>query len=476
MELGPVTAAWKASPPSFKGKPVTLLEVGKFATSLLLSDPFGTGDQVPWVDLRAQGSASQVVALTQQQLAFIIANALMGNSIPAMGDGLSAALERCSSRSPQRSYVYSLLSVLAVLSQELASPGDQGSLLVGLTPRKADASWHARLTNGSLQAPTVCVQIGSNASQCGLADFMAGGTPLQALTDIAGNDVGGGAQLCDVANSQDESLVQFYGEVLAFSFFVGGGAMLPVPFTLLGARRYLSNIGGETSLGPPYFSSCGRIPTQNWLNEDISANTVSVLLQGSQVSEPIAASSFVAVASVCTACNGKSGCSNNDVVNNNCDYQRRHLDDDVTRWIQVYDVTMYAQQAQVAFKAVVQRAGTGPWGAGLWFGDSQQYFLAVWLASSLISGLSLDYYVYDLFCENGGNQCFVLGQSGCAACLASAKRSSLQASRCGRNGLQEVINRFRGRPPQDLYNALLHVGGPPAQVFDLVSDGDLLLF
>lgn len=431
MELGPVTAAWKASPPSFKGKPVTLLEVGKFATSLLLSDPFGTGDQVPWVDLRAQGSASQVVALTQQQLAFIIANALMGNSIPAMGDGLSAALERCSSRSPQRSYVYSLLSVLAVLSQELASPGDQGSLLVGLTPRKAD---------------------------------------------IAGNDVGGGAQLCDVANSQDESLVQFYGEVLAFSFFVGGGAMLPVPFTLLGARRYLSNIGGETSLGPPYFSSCGRIPTQNWLNEDISANTVSVLLQGSQVSEPIAASSFVAVASVCTACNGKSGCSNNDVVNNNCDYQRRHLDDDVTRWIQVYDVTMYAQQAQVAFKAVVQRAGTGPWGAGLWFGDSQQYFLAVWLASSLISGLSLDYYVYDLFCENGGNQCFVLGQSGCAACLASAKRSSLQASRCGRNGLQEVINRFRGRPPQDLYNALLHVGGPPAQVFDLVSDGDLLLF
>merc|ERR1712190_428726 len=114
-------------------------------------------------------------------------------------------------------------------------------------------------------------------TDCGLEDFMSGGTPSQALTDIAGGVVGGGALLCDVADSQDESLVQFYSEVLAFAFFTStknnpsdtASSMLPVPFALLGARRYLRDITGQSSNS----GTCGQIVQKDWLNEEIVRST-----------------------------------------------------------------------------------------------------------------------------------------------------------------------------------------------------------
>eukprot|EP00662_Eupelagonemidae_sp_cell21_P054545 gene54545-39095_t len=68
---------------------------------------------------------------------------------------------------------------------------------------------------------------------------------------------------------------------------------------------------------------------------------------------------------------------------------------------------MYNSAANGAFASVVRRVGTGPWGSGAWWGDSQQYFLTMWVANSLLDGSpAMDYYVYDHFCENPGNQCF----------------------------------------------------------------------
>ncbi|CAE7700460.1 unnamed protein product, partial [Symbiodinium pilosum] len=72
----------------------------------------------------------------------------------------------------------------------------------------------------------------------------------------------------------DESLVIFYPEVLAFSFFVGDKHMLPVPFTLLGARRYLNTIYGETGVGPPFQNLCGKVDQSHLLNEDILTKDV----------------------------------------------------------------------------------------------------------------------------------------------------------------------------------------------------------
>jgi len=319
-----------------------------------------------------------------------------------------------------------------------------------------------------LNSPTICQTIGQGSSPtCNKPDFMQGGAYGQAMTDIAGDVVGGGSQLCQLADSQDESLVQFYGEVLAMSFFVSSGPspkMLPVPWVLLGARSYMQRLTGESVPG----HTCGHILETNWLNDGIPEATAQVPLNGNTVSVP--ASSFVAVASRCSAADANGKCSLGQLQNNNCDVQRRHLEGDVRLWYQAFEAQNYPPAVQQAFAGVVISVGTGPWGAGVWYGDSQQYFLAVWLATSLLSsGNNLDYYLYDHFCENPANQCFVLGAAGCSSCIASSGEHSVNAGRCGSASVQDMIQMYAGQPALALYNTLKDVGAPPSQVFDLLK-------
>jgi len=465
---GPVVERWQQNAPHFGGRAVWLEDIAAFVKQLLADDPFGTGDSVPYVDFWAPGDG-KVVAVTQRQLAFVVANVIMGNTIPA-GDGLSAAVQRCAEGPEPPDMVLSLLSMLAVLSQELR-PGQAGTTLVGTAPAVGDLSWKDRLGNQTLKEPRLQLQIGDKRTG-GLGDFMSGGVPFQALTDIAGNVVGGGAQLCATANSQDESLVQFYSEVLAFAFWTSEGRMLPVPWTLMGARRYLSEIGGESSAREPFFNTCGKIHEEDWLNQDIPSTATSVKLGGKSVR--VMASTFVALKSVATP--GLGGdCSVGEAMNHNCEAQRNHLDEDVSMWYQAYEATMYPAPVRDAFRTLVQHVGTGPWGAGVWFGDSQVYFLTVWLATSLLGGASLDYYLYDHFCENPANQCFLLGEAGCGDCISTSAvdGAPIDAGRCGSQSLWGVIDHFKGMPVQDLYQALKDVGGPPTQVFDLLAPGTM---
>lgn len=582
---------WRAAPPTFRGKPVELSEVARFARELLESDPFGTGDKVPYVDFEGPGE-NKVVAITQRQLAFLVANSLMGNSIPP-GDGLEAALKRCSARGmpdarwfedaddeessesqddedgkvahksersdrssdamlfkkrrlgdgvggvfsvqrdlvaaargllqgvgggkteedeeeedeakhkatkkattstsprpketststttakttttltttgppPPTGFLYSLLSFLAVLSQELTSDA-QGSVLMAAKPRAMDDSWRTKLKNATLAPPTLCLQ-NAGGAECALHDFMAGGNSFQAMTDIAGGSIGGGAGLCDIATTQEESVVQFYSEVLAFSFFAGGlGKMLPAPVAFLGTRRYMTRITGQSGIGPPFFAKCGYISGENWLNDEISSTSVSVRLGDRTL--PIAPGAFVGVASKCARCHAPA-CSVEDLVNNNCDAQRHFLDEDVARWYQAYEATMYHPALHGAFRALVKRVGTGPWGAGEWLGDSQQSFLAVWLATSLLKGVSLDYYAYSRFCENAANQCLVLDEAGCKKCLqlaypwpGNAGKTVSEAS-CSGPGLGFVVQQLQWHPAEELHNRMAGIAKPPARVFN----------
>lgn len=477
----PVASHWRQHPPHFRGKPVSLEDIAKFMRQLLYSNPFGTDLDVPYLDFKSPGGG-KTVAITQKQLAFLVANALMGNSIQR-GEGLSAMLKRCSARpNTPRAYLRSLLSLLAVLSQELADPQAQGTMIVAATPIQGvlgASGWRAGLGNQTLQEPTVCSEVPGQVPTCSAQDFMEGGNRFQALTDIAGTVVGGGGDLCEVANTQDESLVHFYSEVLALAFFVGPGldglSMLPVPMAFLGVRRYLSDIRGQNSAGPPFFNLCGSIRETDWLNEDIKkAGTAPALVDG--LPATLAASSFVAVASASSMARG--GCSVGEAMNNLCSNQRNHLDEDLSAWYGAFSASQYGGAVQQAFRQIVRSIGTGPWGAGVWFGDSQQYFLVVWLATSLLAGLSLDYYVYDHFCENPANQCFLLGGQPCGDCIERAKvvGSSVDSTRCGQANIWDIIETFKGRPVQDLYGALRGVGGPPTQVFDLLCSSCSMRF
>ncbi|CAK0864611.1 unnamed protein product [Prorocentrum cordatum] len=393
--LEEVAARWRESPPALDGAPVGLEAVAAFMQQLLGEDPFGGGpERVPWMDfgLGAGGSPAKAAAITHRQLAFVVANVLMGNDVEG-GNALSEALVRCTAAAEARR--------AAGARGGLGYPGPQGhgSVLVAAAPREADGSWQRLVPGAVLREPGLCLQ--SEPSAC--VDFMAGGSAGQALTDIAGYAVGGGGGLCDVANSQDESLVIFYSEVLAFSFFSSQSQMLRVPWTLLGARRYMGSITGESRRGE---ASCGFIKREDWLNNAILRQTVPVVIADRV--EQIAPSAFVTVFSKSSV--QDAACSIEDAQNNQCDAQRRHLDADISLWVQAFHAPMYLPEVQEVFGSVVMRVGTGPWGAGLWFGDSQQYFLAVWLATALLGGPGLEYYVYDHFCENPGNQCFLHGR------------------------------------------------------------------
>jgi len=455
-EFWPTHEHWKVSPPWFRGSPVKLSELADFARDLLTSDPFGTGDAVPYVDFNMLGEG-KVVAITQRQLAFLVVNSLLGNTAGAQ-NGLNGLLRRCKGLA---GHLYSLLSFLAILARELGG-GKQGSLLAVATPRAVTDEWKERLSDHMLVEPTLCLD-SAGIPSCALADFMAGGTRLQAVTDIAGANVGGGAGLCELANTQEESLVQFYSEVIAFSFFAGGDlGLLPVPLVLLGARRYLNEITGQSFAS--YGGRCGRITSKNWLNENIGKD--SVWVQIGDTGGSMATSSFMAVASSCTSCLNQ--CTQQNMANNNCDVQRRHLDGDIGLWYQAYEASMYASPVRDAFRSIVRRIGTGPWGAGEWYGDSQQSFLAIWLATTLLGGPSLDYYAYSHFCENPGNQCFILGGDSCRRCVKDSLNTILWDTHCGHKGVADVIQQFRGRPAAHLHKALGAVGTPPGQVFDLL--------
>jgi hypothetical protein len=458
----PVVRHWNEFPPVWRsGYAVTLREIARFAKETLEMDPFGTGKMVPYADFRrSAGPEAKAVVLTRRQLAFLVVNTLMGNDVEG-GNQLLTTLRRCAGIASS-AYIYSLLSFLAVLSQEL-SEGDQGPLVVAATPRARDDSWMERLDDWYLREPRMCYSGESEGGQC--ADFMAGGIENQALTDIAGMEVGGGANLCAISNTQDESLVQFYPEVLAFAFFTSPVLKLPVPWTLLGARRYLNKITGSTSVSGTSQQICGSLWESDWLNTDIMSQQIPVYVGGTRVF--LAPSAFVAVAS-----DGREAgqCPDQSMaMNNQCDSQRRHDDVDIGLWFTAFSPTMYIEPLREAFSRVVRRIGTGPWGAGAWQGDSQQYFLITWLASSLIYGMSLDYYIYSRFCENPGNQCFVLGGEDCRRCLAaSGLQNGPSPQFCGLRGLQDVIRRFHGSSARSLYEAMKSVGSPPRQVFDLL--------
>mmetsp|Transcript_28619 Transcript_28619/g.64536 ORF Transcript_28619/g.64536 Transcript_28619/m.64536 type:complete len:615 (+) Transcript_28619:53-1897(+) len=469
---------WMASPPMFKGQPVSIQDLANFMRQTLQRDPFWVGGQrVPWINLREGGAGGPVhskkkaIAINQRQLAYVIINSLMGNKLQGVETGLDAAIQRCTDgEAPggrSEDIIHSLLAYLAVLSKELG-PNEDGAYLVGTTPGPMTNAWLNEMQFHTMTKPTLCNHEKLEAGTCGLPDFMAAGQPHQALTDIAGMDVGGGAQLCHVANSQDESLVIFYPEALAFAFFVGDGHMLPVPFTLLGARRYLNSIFGETGVGAPFNNLCGTVDENNLLNSGIMQDVVPTHVSLSPVQ--IKSAAFVAVASYCSDCH-RGECSEPEMFNNQCDSQRRHLDQDISMWLQAYDSANYHAAVADTFSSVITRIGTGPWGGGLWQGDCQQYFLAVWLATSMLPNVQLDYYIYDHFCENAGHQCFVLPQELCKTCIEmSGMTAVIDASHCGQTGAEDMVKKIAGRQVEDIFYLVRDVGPPPQQVFDLLNE------
>ncbi|CAK9036269.1 unnamed protein product, partial [Durusdinium trenchii] len=70
---------------------------------------------------------------------------------------------------------------------------------------------------------------------------------------------------------------------------------------------------------------------------------------------------------------------------------------DVWTWLGALNPRFYPIEAQPAIRRVARRFATGPWGAGVWWGNTLQYFVVVWIGTMLLwqEGCpQLDYYAY----------------------------------------------------------------------------------
>lgn len=148
------------------------------------------------------------------------------------------------------------------------------------------------------------------------------------------------------------------------------------------------------------------------------------------------------------------------------------FDKQVRAWYRSVALTSYHLDVQPVLKSLVRSIGTGPWGAGLWFGDSQLMFLASWIGQAAAAptwgaSLDLDYYIYSAFTENPANQCYVHSKATCKACMARCSANPLPSSSywlphggscvvssdvCGQNGLENVVAAYEKKDALALWS------------------------
>eukprot|EP00929_Paragymnodinium_shiwhaense_P105703 TRINITY_DN70764_c0_g1_i1.p1 TRINITY_DN70764_c0_g1~~TRINITY_DN70764_c0_g1_i1.p1 ORF type:complete len:723 (-),score=68.13 TRINITY_DN70764_c0_g1_i1:117-2285(-) len=345
-------------------------------------------------------------------------------------------------------------------------------------------------------------------------DFMSIDRPGALAVDIAGAQYGGGRGSASGGTyaTQDESTPAFYPESVALGFHSVGRTISTGTNALLflGIRRYFSGQSGshgldEAGLQTPLYchgNFCGSLEASRLLPQGrILEDSVVTRLGGEATDSTqrllvrMYRHSLGVITSSCGTCadgnppttnmkfrtagetclvqwkDGKSGCK--EGFGSDWTYWK-----DVWIWVGALRSDFYPVAAREAFAAVVDSFATGPWGAGVWWGNTLQYFVVKWLATSLLwqdgGGPQLDYYAYGAPGQQGypvGGFCEQYQAQGLqdvvarlpqidAAIEARRKNSTLPAlmlsdlytslqtcSRCTSNCTFPGV----GPPPQDVY-------------------------
>ena len=476
---------------SLFGRKLSFERVFAWSVDLLSRNPFIglTGKKLPYVNVMKNVPGTCVV-LSHQQLAYCVVNTLFGNTVDGFEwNGLSArfgAADCCATPV----YPQALLAFLASIA---ASPDGGASTYVAYCLPKSFALDVSGSKARSMAAIDV-VDLSKDTFES-TSDMMSG-LPFVSVTDVAGDHIGGGSALCGIADSQDESLVQFYSDVLFLSFFASTAKpssqppssqppssqppprppleppMLPANpvSTIFGARRYLNYLSGHN------VGSCGKILKHFW-NSELSgpSNSHSVPIveaTGQTTAVKMFPQAFVAV----TAQGGIPSCKGGfqPLCTSNRSASQR-LPQSLTANVQIlyaaYEPTNYALFSK-AMPLLVKKVGISKFGSGVWWGDSNLFFLVDWIAVSLCSSYSpptLNYYFYGPYwCENGPNDCFLLASAACQACIPQGQASTYLRSACGSASYNDIVAKFRGGTPQALLAAVMKVLPLPAttQIFE----------
>jgi hypothetical protein len=519
---------------------------------------------VPWpmeAGLGDQLGHQQYVGYTRRQVCFITAKALLGAGTEAYSNGLTRILQRTvphcvppapSVRQAGRPDPSALtgdfgMTMWHLLAACAADPtlldGAQGPVVLVAkgskpanvsevrergqdTPMRASRLAVCRyddgdagpMAGGALEAmrPEVCTPptIGAPGR-----DFMTGGISRvrgQAMQDISAQFLGGYVfgNACGLGGGQDERLMTYLPEVFVLSFFLsqdGEHPQLRQPAWILGARMLLIGLDGtarfntrleldmavpftsdlvEVSIDGKHYQVSSSAPFLAFMSENQDFLDEGAYWRGEASAEELHGKLVLA-------------------RRNRHPLQRAVRPDvwysfmyQVRAWYSAVALTSYSGEVQTALRATVKSLGTGPFLAGLWWGDSQLGFLAVWIAHAIAAGtwgvasLPLEYYIYADFTENPGNQCFVHSQENCRRCLERCAAEPLpptsfwlpeygfmgpggnkscvvdSADYCGQKGIEHILATFADAKASKLWEAVEEVlrRGPQteASVFDLL--------
>ncbi|CAK9089637.1 unnamed protein product [Durusdinium trenchii] len=509
-------------------------------TAQLLSEPSPFGGQQGAVKIPAGQSSSdqldwgQYVVYTRKQVCYIAALIASGNEAADYHSGLSQLIppDKCTTGDLyQAGFNRALLGLLAACSVDpTLADGGQGPVLI-VAKSTDDLSKAPSLDNSGVPLADVPLrtcrfrdgstgnpplsdipqtpQEACNDDDSFPVDFMRSGNSLkgQVMVDITAAWIGGyilahkGCGGFD--GGQDERLMTTMPEVMVLSFFMSQeaspiaseGVSLLVPAYVIGARRIFANFDGTSrDIGPAF--NQGN-PVVN-LAVPMTSDLVPVQI-GGQSAQMSAMSPFLGFQSI----NQQAGLANDvppcRLNQNPIQFQTSGdygFENQVKAWYNAVSLQFWHPDVQVILKSMAKSIGSGPWGSGVWWGNSQIFALVAWMGQALAQqswdqAPFLDYYIYSSFTENPSNQCLIHAREDCIKCLQSCDDAfagpgttqryccmepqpwipssglfpqtndgkpciptDLHEQICGENGFAHVYDHFKGSTVGELWNAV----------------------
>jgi len=414
----------------------------------------------------------QYAVYSRRQVCYIAALVAAGNQASNYDSGLSRLIPptKCDSDLYQAGFKRALLGLLAACSVDpTLKDGAQGPVLVvakstdDLTkapslldsdvPLSAAPLRTCRFRDGSDGNPPISDSISATPeaacqpTSSTPVDFMRAGNSMkgQVIVDITAAWIGGyilAHKGCgSIDGGQDERLMTTMPEVMILSFFLSEkasplaseGRSLLVPAYILGARRIFGGLDGTSrDIGPENFNQ-GK-PDVN-LDVPLTSDLVDIEVGGMKTNIG-KTSPFLGFQSI----NQEAGLAQ-DVPparknQNPIQFETTGeygFEAQVKAWYNAVALDAWHPDVQAVLKKTVQAIGSGPWGSGVWWGNSQIFALVAWIGQALAQSswgrdMPLDYYIYSSFTENPSNQCLVHSKAACSACLAACDNSGYAGS------------------------------------------------
>ena len=473
-------------PVAFSSESINTLNV--WCRNLVKQSPFKgfSNNEVPWIDISANQSARPYIFITQEQLAYLFVITIFNAGLTYQNNselktGLTFA-SKFNDGNPNF-WLFSVMSFLTKMMQdETCKTTYVGCAIGGYSQEDGMAEITKNgIADRSMAPLNVCYFNESDilvqsptrplASQWCIAEkstdsiggsFHSVDIPGQCVVDIGGACYGGGTQCpgCHLAGSQDESLPVFYTETIGFSFFMpqhtynAGLICAPLDIAFLGVRCYVDGINGNRNILERW---CGNPmkPATDFLTKTITVKVDTQSIKMFDHSLVFVASQLNGVApdfknyytkarKLCAVGNAGVGkydfagdCSRLTSVSN-CTSPLM----DIGKWYGAFTPNAYHKDISTVISGLFRRIGTFNWGAGVWWGDAQEYFMISWLGTSYLNNVVLDYYIFNSPCENSGVQCSMLTGAQCSDCYANSKYNNF-SSVCSQTGVTGAVSKAK---------------------------------